>query len=239
MTKNKKILTIVLAVVLVAVITFSCFLFFKIIPDIQRQKELEKQVKEYYAQKIELYESENALYGDYEVDVAFLGDSLTDGYDLERYYPEFTTCNRGIGGDTTIGLEARLKVSVYDLKPKVAVMLIGANNMDKMFDNYEDILIGLRDNLPETKIVILSLTAMGGDSWGRKNQLACYNNVKIKKLANEYGFEYVDLFTPLFNPRTGEVYEGYTVDGGHFTHEGYLVVTEQIKPILYELLVGI
>ena len=239
MTKNKKILTIILAVVLVAVITFSCFLFFKIIPDIQKQKELETQVKEYYAQKIELYESENALYGDYEVDVAFLGDSLTDGYDLERYYPEFTTCNRGIGGDTTIGLEARLKVSVYDLKPKVAVMRIGANNMDKMFDNYEDILIGLRDNLPETKIVILSLTAMGGDSWGRKNQLACYNNVKIKKLANEYGFEYVDLFTPLFNPRTGEVYEGYTVDGGHFTHEGYLVVTEQIKPILYELLVGI
>ena len=46
MTKNKKILTIVLAVVLVAVITFSCFLFFKIIPDIQKQKELEKQVKE-------------------------------------------------------------------------------------------------------------------------------------------------------------------------------------------------
>ena len=105
-----------------------------------------------------------------------------------------------------------------------------------MFGNYENILIGLRDNLPNTKIVLLSLTAMGGEHWGRKNQLAAYNNVKIKKLASEYGYTFVDLYTPLFNPRTGEVYDGLTVDGGHFTHEGYVVVTAQIKPVLENLL---
>ena len=71
-----------------------------------------------------------------EIDVAFLGDSLTDGYDLEKYYPEFKTANRGIAGETTGGLESRLQVSVYDLKPKVCVMLIGANNMDTMFKLY-------------------------------------------------------------------------------------------------------
>ncbi len=237
MSKKKKILAIVLAVVFTAIVVFGCILIFKIIPDINKRKEQEEQIKAYYAQKLEAYEQENALYDDYEVDVAFLGDSLTDLYDLKKYYTEFTTSNRGIGGDTTIGLEGRLKVSVYDLKPKVVVMLIGANNMDKMFDNYEDILIGLRDNLPDTKIVLLSLTAMGGEHWGKKNQLACYNNVKIKKLAQEYGYAFVDLYTPLFNAKTGEVYDGYTVDGAHFTHEGYLVVTAQIKPVLYEILV--
>ena len=236
MTKKKKITAIILAIVFVVIVVFGCVLFIKIIPDIKAQREWDEYVKNYYAQKISLYEQENALYEDYEVDVAFLGDSLTDGYDLQKYYPEYKTANRGIGGETTVGLEQRLKVSVYDLKPKVAVMLIGANNMDKMFDNYEDILIGLRDNLPNTKIVLLSLTAMGGEHWGRKNQLAAYNNVKIKKLASEYGFTFVDLYTPLFNPRTGEVYDGLTVDGGHFTHEGYVVVTAQIKPVLENLL---
>ena len=236
MIKKQKITAIALAVVLVVAIAFCCVLFFKIIPDANKQKEWDEYVKQYYAQKLATYEQENALYEDYEVDVAFLGDSLTDGYDLKKYYPEFLTSNRGIGGETTVGLESRLKVSVYDLKPKVAVMLIGANNMDKMFDNYENILIGLRDNLPDTKIVLLSLTAMGGEHWGSKNQLASYNNVKIKKLASEYDFTFVDLYTPLFNPRTGEVYEGLTVDGGHFTHEGYLVVTAQIKPVLESLL---
>lgn len=232
MSKKKKIIALVLAVIFICIVVVSVVLMVQYF----KQKELENYVKEYYAQKVSTYEQENALYEDYEVDVAFLGDSLTDGYDLKKYYPEYVTANRGIGGDTTVGLEARLKVSVYDLKPKVAVMLIGANNMDSMFGNYESILIGLRDNLPNTKIVLLSLTAMGGELWGRKNQLASYNNVKIKKLASEYGFTFVDLYTPLFNPRTGEVYEGLTVDGGHFTHEGYVVVTSQIKPVLENLL---
>ena len=34
----------------------------------------------------------------------------------------------------------------------------------------------------------------------------------------------------------GEVYAGYTVDGGHFTHEGYLAVTAQITPVLEQLI---
>ena len=31
-------------------------------------------------------------------------------------------------------------------------------------------------------------------------------------------------------------YEGLTVDGGHFTHEGYVIVTSQIKQTLQTLL---
>ena len=169
-------------------------------------------------------------------DVAFIGDSLTDGYDLAKYYPQYVTANRGIGGDTTFGLEERLQVSLYDLKPKVVVMLIGANNMDSMLENYESILKGLQENLPESKIVLLSLTAMGGEHWGRKNQLAAYNNVSIKLLAQKYDFAFVDLYSTLYDVSIGEVYEGYTIDGGHFTHEGYTVVTAQITPVLKELL---
>ena len=99
-----------------------------------------EQVAAYRAEKMATYEAENEQYADYEVDVAFLGDSLTDGYDVKRYYPQYLVSNRGIGGETTVGLEERMQVSLYDLKPKVAVMLIGANNMDEMMDNYEDLL---------------------------------------------------------------------------------------------------
>jgi len=195
-----------------------------------------QMVAEYRAAKRQQYELENGQYADYEVEVAFLGDSLTDGYDLARYYPQYVTANRGIGGDTTYDLEARLQVSLYDLKPQVAVMLIGANNPETMLENYEDILIGLRENLPDTKVVLLSMTAMGGEHWGRWNEQACYNNVSIRLLADKYGFTYVDVFTPLFDVSTGEVREGYTIDGGHFTHEGYTMLTDTITPVLEELL---
>lgn len=223
----------VLAVALTAGAVFY-FGFFR--PRQQEQQLHKQQVQQYRAEKMDRYLKENAEYEDYEVEVAFIGDSLTDLYDLEKYYPQYITANRGVGGDTTFDLEKRLPESVYALKPKVVVMLIGANNMETMLQNYESILIGLRDNLPETKVVLLSLTAMGGEHWGAKNQLAAYNNVTIKLLAEKYGYTYIDLFSPLYDPTIGEVCEGYTIDGGHFTHEGYTVLTQQITPVLEELL---
>jgi lysophospholipase L1-like esterase len=234
---KKRITWIVIACVLGAALIAGAVIYVAVIlPQRKAHDEQMRLVREYYDSKVALYEHENEHYDDYEVDVAFIGDSLTDGYDLKKYYPQYVTANRGIGGDTTFGLEERLQVSLYDLKPKVVVMLIGANNMDCMFDNYESILISLKENLPDSKIVLLSLTAMGGEHWGRKNELAAYNNVKIKLYAEKYGFTFIDLFSALYDVEIGEVYEGYTVDGGHFTHEGYVVVTNQITPILERLL---
>ena len=214
----------------------AVFYFAVILPKREEEKQWSKMVQEYRDNKFRQYHEENEQYDDYAVDVAFLGDSLTDGYDLEQFYPQFVTANRGIGGDTTFTLEERLQLSVFDLKPKIAVLLIGANNMDTMFDNYESILKGLQDNLPDTKVVLLSLTAMGGEHWGPKNQLAAYNNVKIKLLADKYGFTFVDLYSALYDVSIGEVYEGYTVDGGHFTEKGYSVITAEVTPVLEELL---
>ena len=232
----KKRFWIPLCALALALITLAIVYFTVILPEKREEEKLQEAVRAYRAAKLEQYEQENAEYDDYEVDVAFIGDSLTDGYDLAKYYPQYVTANRGIGGDTTFGLEERLQVSLYDLKPKVVVMLIGANNMDSMLENYESILKSLQENLPESKIVLLSLTAMGGEHWGRRNQLAAYNNVSIKLLAQKYNFAFVDLYSALYDVSIGEVYEGYTIDGGHFTHEGYTVVTAQVTPVLKELL---
>lgn len=233
--KTKRKVIIVAGSLIILLATVLTYYFAIVVPKQREENELQKAMQEYYNSKIVMYESENEKYKDYEVDVAFLGDSLTDGYDLEKYYPQYLTVNRGIGGDTTFGLEKRLQTSVYDLKPKVAVMLIGANNFDTMFDNYESILTGLKDNLPETKIVLLSLTSMSGE-WGKNNQKAAYNNVKIKLLAEKYEYEFVDLYTPLFDLETGGIYAEYTTDGGHLTPAGYEVLTNTITPVLKRLL---
>ena len=231
--KRYLILICVVALILLsAVIVF----FAIILPQKKKEAEHEAAVRAYFDAKMEQYKRENDEYEDYEADVAFIGDSLTDGYDLAQYYPQYVTANRGIGGDTTFGVEERLQVSLFDLKPKVVVMLIGANNMDTMLQNYESILQSLKENLPESKIVLLSLTSMGGEHWGRKNQLAAYNNVSIKLLAQKYGYTYVDLYSALFNLSTGEIYDSYTTDGGHLTPLGYSVVTAQITPVLEDLL---
>lgn len=225
----KKTVCIFLAL---ALLFGAWYIIFIHLPAEEKKAEHEKLVMEYREMKREKYREENEKYADYEVDVAFIGDSLTDGYDLEKYYPEYLVSNRGIGGDTTFDVEGRIEVSLYDLKPKVAVMLIGGNNLKTMFENYENLLMGMKENLPNTKIILISLTAMGMDWGAEKNEIAALNNVKIKVLAEKYGFAYVDLFTPLYDITTGEIYAEYTNDGAHQTDSGYEVFTVTIKPAI-------
>ena len=236
MRKKKKVLIWIVSFVMIVAIICSIWLFAVYLPQVKKEKEARKFKEDYYNAKIEMYAEQNKSLTDYEVDVTFVGDSLTDGYDLEKFYPQYKTLNRGIGGDTTFGVEKRLKVTLYDVKPKVAVMLIGANNVSTMFENYEKILISFKENLPQTKIVLLSLTSMGGEHWGKNNQLSAFNNVKIKMLAEKYGFEFVDLYSPLLNIEDNEIYDEYTTDGGHLTPKGYEVITAQVTPILESLL---
>ena len=230
---------VIISIILIILTILGCaYLFGYYLPEREAEAERERLVREYFESKLATYRTENELYADFEIDVAFLGDSLTDGYDLATYYPEFSVANRGIGGETTHGLEERMQVSLYDLKPKVAVMLIGGNNLKTMFENYEKILIGFKEKMPDTKIVLCSLTAMGG-KFAEKNQIVAYNNVIIKKLAEKYGFEFVDLYTPLFNVETGEIYAEYTSDGAHLTPAGYEVLTSEIKPVLEKLMLDL
>ena len=188
---------------------------------------------EHYNDRVNLFIEENKTAKD--VDVVFLGDSLTEYYDVAKYYPEFNVLNRGIGGDTSFGVEKRLKESVFDANPKVTAMLIGANNQNSLMDNYEKILQSFKQNAPGMKVVLLSLTSMTG-YWGEFNQKAKENNVKIKEYANTYGYEFVNLYDPLIDENTEELKSEYTIDGGHLSDKGYEVVTNQIKPVLHKLL---
>lgn len=232
--KKKKIIiiSIVSAIIISAIIALLHY-FLIYLPD-KKEKELWRQMyNEFYANKLETFKEENKTAKD--IAVVFIGDSITEGYDLSYFYPEYKTLNRGISGDTTDGLKGRLKVSVYDVKPKVIVMLIGANNFDTMLTDYEDIIIDLQTNLPESKIVILSLTAMSKE-WGKNNQKAIEKNKTIKELAEKYNHTFIDLFNPLLDPQTNQLYESYSEDGGHPNKIGYIEITKLIKPVLNDLL---
>lgn len=222
MRKPGKFLIIAAVIAAVFLAVFLPVYFLKIRPE-QRNKELRALFQAYYDAKVASYEEENQTILPGEVDVVFLGDSLTDGCDLARYYPDYVCLNRGIGGDTTTGLLKRMKVSVYDVKPKVAVLLIGGNNLKTMFEDYEELLKGLQGNIPDTKVVLVSLTSMS-----EKNEIAALNNVRIKLLAEHYGYEYADVFSALFDEGSMAIRAEYTSDGAHLTDAGYQVLSAVI-----------
>ena len=61
--------------------------------------------------------------------VIFFGDSITDGWKLDKYFEGKSYINRGIGGQTTPQMLVRFRQDVIDLKPKVLVILAGTNDI--------------------------------------------------------------------------------------------------------------
>ncbi len=61
--------------------------------------------------------------------VVFFGDSITDIWNLEEYFPGKPYLNRGIGGQTTPQMLIRFRQDVIDLHPRVVVILAGTNDI--------------------------------------------------------------------------------------------------------------
>jgi lysophospholipase L1-like esterase len=61
--------------------------------------------------------------------VVFFGDSITDIWHLDEYFPGKPYVNRGIGGQTTPQMLVRFRQDVIDLHPKVVLILAGTNDI--------------------------------------------------------------------------------------------------------------
>jgi lysophospholipase L1-like esterase len=61
--------------------------------------------------------------------VVFLGDSITDSWKLNEYFPNQPYINRGISGQTTPQMLLRMQPDVVAHKPKVMLLLAGTNDI--------------------------------------------------------------------------------------------------------------
>ena len=63
--------------------------------------------------------------------VVFMGDSITDFWNLAESFPSKPYVNRGISGQTTSQMLVRMYPDVLDLKPAAMVLLAGINDVSR------------------------------------------------------------------------------------------------------------
>ncbi len=61
--------------------------------------------------------------------VVFFGDSITDFWRLNEYFPDRDFVNRGIAGQITAEMLGQMKADVIDLHPAAVVILAGTNDL--------------------------------------------------------------------------------------------------------------
>ena len=166
-------------------------------------------------------------------DVAFIGDSITNGGRWSEFFPHLKVVNRGVGGDKASDIVSRLS-SVLTTQPTKAFIMVGINDIHQyvaisdILDNYMTIVDSLTNaniNVFIQSTIQCEISACGAMHVKSVNEL----NKELAKLALDRNVNFVDL---------GELSEQeglnpkYTTDGVHLTAEGYIYWVNKLSATL-------
>jgi lysophospholipase L1-like esterase len=201
------------------------------------------------------HEKINARAKQGDVDLVFIGDSITDGWQgggkavWEKYYGNRKAMNAGIGGDKTQHVIWRIDHGNLDgLQPKLAVIMIGTNNSGGKENTAEEIADGIKviiekvhEKSPETKVLLLAIFPRGDMSESKREATMAQREKNAKaseiasKLADDKTVFYMDIGKHFVNP-DGSIPRLVMNDLLHPTPDGYAIWAAAIEPKVAELL---
>lgn len=170
---------------------------------------------------------------------------------LDRTDIEVLNC--GISGNRVTNLLARWKKDCINLRPDVISILIGVNDVwheqshqegvdaELFEETYRVLLRCTKRMLPETKLILLGAylthgTATDGTQWGGFYKEVALRNALTRRLAAEFGAEFLDL-QRLFDEACEKLPpEHWTQDGVHPTAAGHRLIAnaweKKMQPVL-------
>ena len=181
------------------------------------------------------------------VDLVFIGDSITEGWEDEgkkvwkEFYGTRNAVNLGIGGDRTQHVIWRLDHgNLEGIKPKVAVVMIGTNNSgdnspQEIADGITRIVHQIREKTSQTRILLLAIFPRGKDQADSRRQVNQKTNVLIQKLSDNKHVFYQDI-GERFLTNNGELTLDIMPDLLHLSQKAYRIWAEAIEQSLSRLM---
>ena len=174
-------------------------------------------------------------------DIVFLGNSITAGgndWSKRLNYPHIK--NRGISGDVTDGILARIDEIVH-FKPRAVFLLIGINDLwnntpnipssNYIGNNIIKISQVIKERSSNTEVYVQTLLPVEKDIY--KDKIKEINNIiKVNQKTNSY--KVIDLY-PLFVNDNGLIKNELSTDGIHLNERGYDTWVQFIKPKVYSI----
>ncbi len=175
--------------------------------------------------------------------VVFLGASITQRWDFDKFLPEFPIINRGVGGQLVPGILARYKRDVLDLKPKaVIIKFCSINIRPEMPGKVLKDGMSMLTQLAEANgiIPIVSTIIPAGKPEARigdysvADSLAEFNRW-VRQLAADHDYPLID-FAEAIGDENGFLPRDCSVDPVHLNDKGYRIVSDAVRPVLKKVL---
>jgi lysophospholipase L1-like esterase len=168
-------------------------------------------------------------------DIVFLGDSITEGAEWNELFPDLPVRDRGISGDTTAGVLARLG-TVTASRPAAVFLLVGTNELAPSLDpapslaRQREILARIRRESPDTRVFVQSLLPRAA---AYRERVESYNTA-LRGICREAGVSFIDLY-PAFLAADGSLRDELTFDELHLAGAGYRLWRSLLAPHLESL----
>jgi lysophospholipase L1-like esterase len=171
--------------------------------------------------------------------IVFLGNSITEAGEWQEVLPGKKVINRGISGDNSFGVYARLD-ALLALKPAKVFLLIGINDLKRgtpvevILNNYTKIIQKIKKDAPETTLYLQSVLPVAGSvipaiyakiTNGKVKEL----NKGIRELANSDRLTYIDLYNDVFISNEGQLKIEFTTDGLHLKAAAYIIWAKYLQ----------
>ncbi|MBR5465343.1 MAG: GDSL family lipase [Alistipes sp.] len=174
--------------------------------------------------------------------VVWMGDSLTEQAWWGFLTKESPIVNRGIGGDNTRGMLARLP-EILDFAPRKIFLMAGVNDLsgnrpvEEVAGNVRKMLEMIRERVPGCQVYLQSVITPNNDVLAyayikNKQHLMRALNKEYQAMCEEGLATWVDL-TPLMHNEQGELKEELTKDGIHLHPEAYEIWVAHLKKMKY------
>ncbi|HEY0954729.1 MAG TPA: GDSL-type esterase/lipase family protein [Roseateles sp.] len=183
------------------------------------------------------------------VDLVFLGDSITQGWENEgkaawgQHFAQHNAVALGFGGDRSENLLWRLQHGELDgMAPKVIVMMIGTNNTGERLEDPALTVAGIRANLaeirkrqPQAKVLLLALFPRGEKPDDLLRRHNARINALLPALADGKRVVFLDIGPKLMNP-DGTLSKDILPDFLHLSPQGYDIWARSLEATLTSLM---
>lgn len=188
-----------------------------------------------YTEKMELFNKMPVRKGA----IIFVGNSLTDAGRWNDIAPELPILNRGISGDISFGVVARLD-EIIRHQPQKIFLMIGVNDLKRevptsyIIANYHKIVERIQKESPRTRIYLNSILPINEAKLiepfrAVKNEDVNQLNTALMNISSSYKkVKYVDLHQVLAD-KQGQLRADITPDGIHLEVSAYIEVVDYLK----------
>ena len=169
--------------------------------------------------------------------VLFVGSSSIVLWDLQRWFPDLPTINRGFGGSQIAdSIEFATRI-IIPHAPKTVVLYAGDNDIDfgkspqTVLEDYKRFVRTVRAGLPEARILFIAIKPSIA-RWNLVDKMRVANALIREETEKDVLLEYVDIDAPMMGEDGKPQADLFLDDGLHLNDEGYRLWTGLLLPYL-------